>query len=209
MSNKKREFFLVLIIVIAVAAVSYIAVIRNESNISKNQNTANTPLSTYTNQKYGIQIDYPYLMTATSTFSTSYLLPNNWNVNGPQTPGDQIVSIQYPGSDNILSAQVRIGASTVSASVASCLKFNSNFATSTKNINGVDFIYSIGSDAAMSHFSSVKSYRAIHNSTCFAIDEVVYGTNPQVYSPPAHVPFDQVVSQSTLDGVVDSFTFIK
>jgi len=210
MSNKKRELLLVVIIIILIAGVSWIAVIKNESTpITGTVATSTAPLSTYIDQKYGIQIDYPYFMTATSTFSSSYLLPNSWNVYGDQGTGEQIVDVQYPGSNNILSSEVRVGASSLPVGVASCFTFDSNIATSTRTINGMKFVYGSLSDAAMSHFSTVKSYRTLHNGICFAIDEVTYGTNPEVYSPPKTVPFDQTIAQAVLDNVVASIIFIK
>lgn len=209
MSNRKREFLLVLVIVALVAAVSWIAVMKNDSSSGAAGAAPAAPLSSYTDQKYGIKVSYPYFMTATSTFSASYLLPDNWNVYADPGTGEEIVDIRYPDSNDILSAEVRIGASSAAKAVSSCFNLDPNIATSTRTINGTKFVYGSLSDAAMSHFSTVKSYRTIRAGVCFAVDEVTYGTNPEVYSPPRTVPFDQKLAQAALDAVVSSVIFTK
>ena len=209
MSNKKIEFLIAVIIIAIIAAVSYIAIQRNNSNIASNAKNPVGALSKYIDQQYGFQIIYPATLSATSTFSSSYLLPNSWNVNAKETAGDQIVDIIYPESNEVLSAEIRIGGSAEPAGVGSCFSFDKNFATSTLMINGIRFVRSISSDAAMSHFSNITSFRTLHNGACIAIDEVIYGTNPDVYDPPRSLPFDKILSGAILDNVVASFTFIK
>ena len=206
MSNKKKEFLVVIIILAVIAAVSYVAVKHNSSGGATNKSDA---ITAYIDQQYGFRIQYPSTLSATSTFSSSYLLPDYWNIYAREGTGDQVVDIVYPNSNNILSAEVRIGGSTEPIGVGSCFDFDSNFATSTIMINGVRFVRSTAADAAMSHFSSVKSFRILHNGACIAIDEVIYGTNPDVYSPPATVPFDKTLAGAILDNVVASFIFIK
>ena len=207
MSNKKKEFLIVIIILAILASVSYIAIKHNNSKTSV-ANSAGT-LSKYIDQQYGFQMIYPSTLAAAPTFSSSYLLPNYWNIYAKKDTGDQIVDLIYPGSNEVLSAEVRIGGSTEPAGVGSCFSFDKNFATSTVMINGVRFVRSISSDAAMSHFSNVKSFRTLHNGACIVIDEVIYGTNPEVYSPPRSLPFDKILAGAILDNVVASFTFIK
>ncbi|HUD04309.1 MAG TPA: hypothetical protein VMR73_02335, partial [Candidatus Paceibacterota bacterium] len=165
------------------------------------QNSASN-LSTFSNPTYGFTIQYPNTFTATTTFAISYLLPQSWNIDAPEGTGEQIIDLQYPGSNNILSAEVRIGASKQISQVSSCTTLPQNLILKSQMINGAVWATFQLSDAAMSHFAVRKSYRIVRNGTCFAMDEVIYGVNPEVYSPQAVVPFVQAIAQTALDGII-------
>ncbi len=204
-----------MILAIAVVVVGVFLYARNRNEHYANTfessiaSSTNALLSMYTNTTYGFSISYPNNFTATSTFASSYLLPTYWNIYSTEGSGDQVVAIEYPGSNNILSSEIRIGVSDEPDQVKACDKFDQNVTTSSHAINGEEFYVGTESDAAMSHFSHTESYRVIHNDMCFAIDLVTFGTNPEVYSPPKTVPFDQKTAQAALEQVVDSFTFVK
>lgn len=174
--------------------------------------STNAALSTYTNTTYGFSISYPNAFIATSTFASSYLLPTAWNIYANDGTGEQVVAIEYPDSNNILSSELRIGVSNDPAQVKACDVFNvdqSGITTSTHAIGGEEFYVGTASDAAMSHFSYTKSYRIVHDGTCYALDLVSFGTNPEVYSPPRAVPFDEKTAEAGLEQVAESFVFTK
>jgi len=211
--NKSSSKIWIIVVVICVIGIFLYARYQNdryansfESSISKNENAL---LSNYANTTYGFSISYPNQFTATSTFASSYLLPTYWNIYSTEGTGEQVVAIVFPGSNNILSSELRIGISDEPDQVKACDKFDQNVTTSYHAINGEEFYVGTVSDAAMSHFSHVTSYRVVHKNVCFALDLVSFGTNPEVYSPPKTVPFDQRSAEAALGQVVESFTFTK
>ncbi len=177
-----------------------------ESSIASSTSDA---LSVYTDATYGFSVSYPPGLIATSTFTSSYLLPAYWNIYAPEGSGDQVVAIEYPGSNDVLSSELRIGVSDDPTQVMACDKFPQGVTVSTHSINGVGFYVGTEQDDAMSHFSHTISYRAVRHNMCFALDLVSFGTNPEVYSPPRSVPFVQNTAEAELEQVVESFTFTK
>ncbi|HET8701746.1 MAG TPA: copper resistance protein NlpE, partial [Nitrococcus sp.] len=75
-------------------------------------------------------------------------------------------------------------------------------------ISGVTFTTFEAGDAAMSHYLTTRSYRAVHQATCYAIDVLVFGTNPQVYDPPATPPFTKAQAFARLLPVARNLQFI-
>jgi hypothetical protein len=56
----------------------------------------------------------------------------------------------------------------------------------------------------MSHSLDVHSYRAVRRGACYAIDLLVYGTNPQVFDPPATPPFSRAEAFARMRSVLAS-----
>ena len=213
MRSSKSTFWTLFCIAIVVVSIFVYAARQNdrygkalESSIASSTDSF---LSAYTNTTYGFSINYPSGLIATSTFASSYLLPSYWNIYSTEDTGEQVVAFEYPGSNDVLSSQLRVGVSDDPAQVRTCDKFGQDVTVSTHAINGKDFYVGTASDAAMSHFSYAKSYRIIQNGLCFAIDLVSFGTNREVYSPPRAVPFDEKLAEAELEQTVDSFTFTK
>ena len=211
MKNSKGAFWTICIIAVAVVGIFLYAANKNnryantlENSITSNSNAA---LSTYTDATYGFSISYPNSFIATSTFASSYLLPSYWNLNAPEGTGEEVVAIEYPGSNNILSSELRIGVSDEVDQVVNCDKFRPGLTPTTHSIDGEQFYIGATNDAAMSHFSHVESYRIVHNNACYALDLVSFGTNPEVYSPPKTAPFDEKKAEAALEQVADSFIF--
>jgi hypothetical protein len=213
--RSKNTFWVLCIIAVIVVGIFLYARYQNDRYANTLENSiassANAALSTYTNTTYGFSISYPNAFTATSTFASSYLLPTYWNVYAAEGTGEQVVAIRYPGSNEILSSELRIGISNDPGQVRSCDMFPQEqaIATSTHAIDGERFLVGAAGDAAMSHFSHIKSYRITHHGICYALDLVSFGTDPSVYSPPRTVPFDEKVSEAALDQVAESFIFTK
>jgi hypothetical protein len=215
MKKSKVTFWTLFMVAIVVVVVFLYAAAKNtrygNALTSSIASSTNGALSTYTNTTYGFSINYPNAFVATSTFASSYLLPTYWNIYAPEGTGEQVVAIEYPGSNEILSSELRIGISTDIGQVKSCDTFpqEQGIATSTHAIDGVQFYVGTAGDGAMSHFSHIKSYRVTHHGTCYALDLVSFGTDPSVYSPPRTVPFDEKSAEAALNQVVDSFIFTK
>jgi hypothetical protein len=214
--RSKNTFWILFIIAVIIVGIFLYAARKNnsygdnlETSIASSTNAAET---TYTNTTYGFSISYPNAFIATSTFASSYLLPTDWNIYADQGTGEQVVAIEYPGSNDVLSSELRIGVSSDAAQVKSCDTFDTDqtgIKTSTHAINGEEFYIGTASDAAMSHFSYTESYRIVHDGTCYALDLVSFGTDPEVYSPPRSVPFDEKTAEAALEQVAESFVFTK
>ena len=211
--KSKSTFWTIFILAVIVVVIFLYARYQNENYgntlTSSIASSTNAALSTYTNATYGFSISYPNAFIATSTFASSYLLPTYWNINASEGTGEQVVTIEYPGSNDVLSSELRIGVSNEANQVNACDKFPSGTIKSTHAIGGEEFYVGTLSDAAMSHFSTTRSYRIVKNGFCFALDLVSFGTNPEVYDPPRSVPFNEKTAEAVLDQVAESFVFTK
>lgn len=163
----------------------------------------------YTNTFYGFALN-PKDLVATSTFTRSYLAVANWSLldSAETNHGDSVVAFVVPGSNNITGAELRIGISKEKEQLTTCTTVDSstqNIGTTT--INGLAFATFALGDAAMSHFLEAKIYRTLHDGTCYSLEEVVTGSNPEVYDPPATVPFEKAEAFSKMEEAAKSFVF--
>lgn len=134
-------------------------------------------------------------------FKRSYLTLDAWKLYpAAGSIGTPLVAVVMDGSNEITSAEMRIGRSNAAADIAACAVAPdaSTGPSDTAEIDGVRFTHFTASDAAMSHYVSAESYRAVHNGACYAIDLIVAGTRPDVYDPPRTPPFTQDAARQTL-----------
>lgn len=115
----------------------------------------------YANMQYGFRISFPDTFEATTTV-------NN---------GTPVIAFSKKGSNNISLAEVKIGISTTSTDVATCTQFEDGAIASTTVIHGTPFVFFEKKDVTMTYFSDVKSYRVVHENTCFAIDSIIEASN--------------------------------
>jgi len=163
--------------------------------------------NTYTIPSYGFSITYPKTVIATSTVEITYLLPTNWSVVETDVRGSVAQRFMLPKSDEILTAEIRIGASDIGSNVSECLASKPNFTSSTETINGKEYTVLSGSDAGLGHYASTKSYRTVVNDTCFAIEELVYGVRGENYDPPRQASYTMQDAESQLQSIVDTMKF--
>lgn len=188
------------------------------SNLNTNSTSSGTSITkatstesgslVYKNSAYGFSITHPKEIIPAPTFAHSYLLPNAWSTIAlPMSSGIQIVSFMIPGSNAITSAELRISASSNRTELKNCTStpVHATFKTSTQKINNSLFSVFEIEDAAMSHYSSIKSYRISRDSACLAVEEVITGTNPQVYDPVATAPFTKIEGFQKLDALLATF----
>lgn len=111
----------------------------------------------------------------------------------PGSSGTPLVALVMDGSNEVTHVQMRIGRSTAAADLNTCTQApdQASGPTSTVDIGGVRFTRFSASDAAMSHYLSADSYRAVQHGACYAIDLITTGTRPDVYDPPRTPPFTQ------------------
>lgn len=167
------------------------------------------PYLTYRNRRYGFVVRYPQTVAVATRFRGSYLVTKSWNVFADEATGRPLVSFRMARSDNVLSAEVHIGASRRQRQVASCRKLPAAAESRIVRLNGARFTSFIWRDAAMSHFVTVRGYRTVRYGVCFAIDELIYGTDPEVFDPPVRLPFPKAQARKVLDAIVKSFNFIR
>ncbi|MGH8214713.1 MAG: hypothetical protein ACREPZ_03340 [Rhodanobacteraceae bacterium] len=158
-----------------------------------------------------VSIEVPPGWTVHHDFKTSYLANDAWKTYaGSDSQGRPIVALVVPGSDRITDAEIRIGASKAAPEVQRCTAPPDAVRPGSlahETIGGIDFTTFEAADAAMSHYLDVHGYRTVRGGVCYAIDLLVYGTNPQVFDPPAMPPFSRAQAFARMRAVVGSFHF--
>jgi len=165
----------------------------------------------HTDSRYGFRMRIPPGVTARPDFAGGYLAPDSWKAYaGPGSQGVPRLALVLPGSNRITSAELRIGVSEAAQEVRQCAQPPQGMAGEAGNvsINGIGYTRFRAQDAAMSHYLVVEAYRTVHAGRCYALDLMVYGVNPQVYSPPATPPFAQDQALQQLRAWLDGFAFV-
>lgn len=125
-------------------------------------------------------------------FKRSYLAMDAWTLYPAEgSTGRPLVALVLDGSNEITSAEMRIGRSDGAADVKACTTPPPDAAgrADTADVDGVRTTHFSSSDAAMSHYLSADSYRVVQGGACYAIDLIIAGTRPEVYDPPRTPPF--------------------
>lgn len=172
---------------------------------------ASSGLHPHVSDAWGFRIEAPPGWTVRQGFPAHYLANDAWKTfAGPRSRGTAVLALTMPGSNRITDAEIRIGASRDREAVQDCTKPPPGVrrgGVSTRRIHGVTYTYFEAADAAMSHRLEVHAYRAVHANTCYAIDLLVFGTNPQVYDPPASPPFTDAHAFEAMHAVLETFRF--
>ncbi len=189
-------------IVVLASAVALCACSNSHRNADPTAGVA--PSATGTNRqvleshRFGFRIEYPKGWTTRRDFRGSYLANGSWKTYAPPgSHGTPIAALVVPGSNRITNAEVRIGVSRARGEVESCAKPPASVRGSTdrERIDSADFVTFEAGDAAMSHYLDV--------------DLLVYGTNPQVYEPPATPPFSKDQAFAVMRDVLRTFHFTR
>lgn len=134
-------------------------------------------------------------------FKRGYLTLDAWKLYPPAgSTGKPLVAVVVDGSNEVTSAEMRIGRSDTAADISACAAApdEATGPSDTAVIDGVRFTHFTASDAAMSHYVSAESYRAVHDGACYAIDLIIAGTRPEVYYPPRTPPFTNDAAKQRL-----------
>ncbi|HET6631730.1 MAG TPA: hypothetical protein VFG73_03375 [Rhodanobacteraceae bacterium] len=164
----------------------------------------------YRSDRYGFRIDYPADWTAQRDFDHGYLANGAWKTYAPAgSVGTPVLALVMPHSNDVTAAELRIGVSSDADAVQHCSEPSGAVrgAVGHATLAGTRFTRFEAADAAMSHYLTVHSYRAVHDGRCYAIDLLVTGTNPQVYDPPATPPFSRDQAFARLHAVLQGFRF--
>lgn len=165
----------------------------------------------FVSRAWGFHIDVPRNWTVARDFRSSYLANGAWKTfAAPQSRGEAIVSLTVPASNQVTAAEIRIGASRDPAEVTACTAPPPTVrpgSIAVRNLNGIAFTTWEAADAAMSHHLDVHAFRVVRAGACYAIDQVVFGVNPQVYDPPATPPFSDAEALDSMQRVMQTFRF--
>lgn len=167
-----------------------------------------------TSAAYDIRVCYPADLELRQSFRKSYLANGRWKTyTGPGSPsGKPLIALIMPASNQVTSGELRIGVSHDPAAIRTCKEIPASARPGSVGemmIDGIPFTTFQASDAGMSHYLLVHSYRAVHAETCYAMDVLVFGSNPNVYSPPKTPPFTREQVLTRLIPVAEGLQFIE
>lgn len=173
--------------------------------------TAPAPQNLFRSEKYRVELAYPESGVQRMDHTTGYFDNQGWRIDaGPDQPGRRLLVLQLDGSDDVTTGQLRLGVSRDPGQVRDCTQPGSTAADRRGDpvfLGGVPFVTFQEGDAGMSHYQNVHAYRAVRDGTCYAIDLVVQGANPQVYDPPRTPPFSQQQGFERLRSLLAGFSF--
>ncbi|SOC57675.1 hypothetical protein SAMN05421509_11079 [Chromohalobacter canadensis] len=137
---------------------------------------------------------------------SGYFDTGSWQI-ADDAPGERLITLALPGSNDITAAHWRLGTSQDAQAVSNCLKLPPNgHSQPTVRIDDQDFQAFTLDDAGMSHFQQVAGYRAVIDDTCYAIDLIVNGTRGEVYDPPREPPFSSDHAMQRLREINDGLS---
>lgn len=167
----------------------------------------------YVDEAWGFRITTPAGWEIRRGFAGSYLADGAWKTYAsPGSRGVAILALVLPGSNGITDAEIRVGASRDPAAIRRCTQPPSAVRPDNmgrERVGGVTFTTFATGDAAMSHWLDVRAYRVVHDGACYALDLLVYGTNPAVYDPPAALPFPRPEAFARMRAIVQTFRFTR
>lgn len=110
---------------------------------------------------------------------------------------------------NFANAEFNVGVSSDLLAISNCLKPDYMAeASSTIDINGVQFYEFSGTDVGAGNYYQVESYRTLHNNSCYVIDLVIHSVNIYNYPKEFEVkPFDYSKIHNLLLLMLQSFKF--
>ena len=200
---------------VAIGLVGVYFISRESGNtINQPVNIVNQPIDaqadwlTFTSDQYGFVIKYPpsYLLNEDVTANLDW----QWSGEGK---GTRAVTFSLPRDSqpgtNLSEAQVHVGISDDSATVATCLNPQYYQATGQSvQINNLIFQTFTYNGAGVGNFYEVSSYRLQDKTRCYVIEIMMHSGNIGNYDPPVK-EFDKVKVQSALEEIVQTFGLIK
>ncbi|GAB2779015.1 hypothetical protein GCM10027040_01220 [Halomonas shantousis] len=164
--------------------------------------------TTFAPADYRIELHYDDSLQQIKTPRSGYFANGGWQLDG-NSPGDRLLTLSLPGSDEITRALWRLGASRDPMAVKHCLTppDHARAMSHDTTIGGQPFHGFTLEDAGMNHFQHVEGYRAIVDGACYAIDLIVQGTNGEVYDPPREAPFSPDEAMRRLRTINDAVSF--
>ncbi len=167
--------------------------------------------SVFTDQGNTFTFDYPSQFSA-SGGGVGYTTQWMHNATGS---GMILATLTIPSSfephTNFAGATFTVGTSADPSAVAGCLT-DANGATATGtqiSLNGTPFAELSYEDAGAGNFYDVVSYRTVRNAQCYAVEYTIHSTDLGNYPPGSVSQFDQSSVDAILNGIVQSFRFLR
>lgn len=173
--------------------------------------TSSPPAHAFSETPPGIALAAVPGMELRRDFTRSYLTLDGWKLfDASGSTGSPLAALVLDGSNEVTAAELRVGRSDDAGAVADCLTppAEATGPADTVDIGGVSFTHFPVGDAAMSHYVSADSYRAVQHGRCYAIDLVVAGTRPEVYDPPREPPFSNELAKQKLRDALSSIRWV-
>jgi hypothetical protein len=142
----------------------------------------------------------------------------DWRANSNNVSGIKYFTLTVPRAfepqTNFIDTTFTIGASSNKSAVAQCLTADQSggpaMATSTADINGVQFTVFHSADAGAGNYYETTSYRTLHNSKCYAIEYTVHSSQIANYPSSYNLkPFDKIKIDSLMKTIIRTFKFVK
>ncbi|WP_280540341.1 hypothetical protein [Chromohalobacter sp. 11-W] len=167
---------------------------------------ANEETTNFTLAPYPVKLHADASLERITVPQAGYFDTGSWQI-ADDTPGERLLTLALPGSNDITAARWRLGASHDANAISNCLTPPPNaHSRSTASIDGHDFQTFTLDDAGMSHFQQITGYRAVIDDTCYAIDLIVNGTRGEVYDPPREPPFSSDHAMQRLREINDGLS---
>jgi len=195
-------------LLMAAIALSVVTVLNGcQQKDAPNANTS-THTKTFHSANYPLGVKYDTELARVDGEASSYFDNGSWQLED-DAPGERLILLKLPESDDITTALWRLGASDDATAVDQCLTLpaNAQAMSSKTTIARKAFSGFTLGDAAMSHFQNAEGYRAVVDGRCYAIDLIVQGINGDVYDPPRKAPFSREDAIERLRSINDGVSF--
>ncbi|MCK0715457.1 hypothetical protein ACFO0U_02040 [Chromohalobacter sarecensis] len=200
----KRIFIATVMMAVLGGAISLAACTpepRETPSTPVNEDTTNITLASYP-----IKLRADASLERITAPQAGYFDTGSWQIVN-DAPGERLITLALPGSNDITTAHWRLGASHDADAITHCLTPPPNARSrTTARIDGHDFQTFTLDDAGMSHFQQVTGYRAVIDDTCYAIDLIVNGTRGEVYDPPREPQFSSEYAMQRLREINDGLS---
>ncbi|OLO05342.1 hypothetical protein [Salinicola socius] len=192
----------------SVIALSTLAVLSGCQQRDASSLDASAQETTFHAANYPLGMTYDTELARVDGDASSYFDNGGWQLQD-DAPGERLVALTLPESNDVTTALWRLGASRNANAVDRCLTLPANAQTlpSQATIAGNAFTAFTLDDAGMSHFQNIEGYRAVIDDTCYAVDMIVQGVNGMVYDPPRQPPFSKEEAMARLRSINDGISF--
>lgn len=160
----------------------------------------------YDDSNYGFQLYYPQDSDVRSGYLEGYL-PVTQNA----AVGIFLSQSLFNGT-NLGEAAVLVGINPSAKSLTQCNTLVPDLEENRLgivNINGIDFHAFSSTGVGAGNIYETKSYRLIHNNSCYEIVEFLHSGSIYNYTPGTVKEFDKARFSKILDNMVQSFVFTR
>jgi hypothetical protein len=163
-----------------------------------------------------IRMSYPIDFLVNDIYNTAP--STDWRMDAGNVNGTKILTLTIPKAfqpqSNFNEAMLAIGRSGKSKAVADCLKADTSAgevaASSTANINGVEYFVTHAADAGAGNLYDSTSYRTVQNGQCYAIEYTIHSSRLGNYPESYHLhQFDKAAVEKVLQAIVGTVAFTK